>query len=182
MKQMPPGRITKLNPERMQLIVEALRIGATRGTACRRAGIDFSTFDRWLRLAPRGGLFAQFAQEVTRAENDAELMATSVVMQVIQGGAVLSRRTRTTADGRETVEETYAPPDGHLALEYLARRLPREWGKVERIELSIRERAQELADELGLPVEMVLAEAQRVAIAKMANGSGQKALPGKASA
>lgn len=173
---MPPGRITKLNRERADRILEALRVGATRGTACRRAGIDITTMERWIRLAPRGGLYSEFAEQVTRAENDAELLATSVVMKVIQGGSVLSRRTRTTADGRQTIDETFAPPDGHLALEYLARRLPREWGKIERIELSVRQRAQELADELGLPVEVVMAEAQRVALAKAVNGV-VKALP-----
>jgi hypothetical protein len=110
-------------------------------------GIDQSTFDVWMNRIP------QFAEDVKKAENESELGAVAVIRQAMQGGAVLSRHTvtQTLPDGRSTttVEETLSKPEWTAAAWLLERRLPREYGKVERIELSIRERARELAEELG---------------------------------
>jgi hypothetical protein len=167
---MPAGRPSKLTPERSRRCFEALAAGASRRLAAQHAGIDLTTFERWMKR--RGEEYANFAEGVVRAEEEAELSLVATAQRCALGGAVLTRETVTRPDGTRIVHETFAPPDGRLAVEILARRFPREWGRLDRIELSIKERAQSLADELGMSVESVLAEAQRIALNTAADRRG----------
>ena len=52
---------------------------------------------------------------------------------------------------------------------WLERRRAQDWGKIDRLEVTIRKQAAALAEELGLSVEDVLAEADRIV-----GGGGQR--------
>lgn len=45
---------------------------------------------------------------------------------------------------------------------WLERRRPKDWGRVDRVEITFREQAQKIADELGLSVDEVIQEAERI--------------------
>ena len=62
---MPAGRKTKYEPERVQKILDAIRLGATYQHACNYAGIDIDTFANWRARYP------DFSDQVKQAEGGA---------------------------------------------------------------------------------------------------------------
>jgi hypothetical protein len=67
------ARPTKYTPETVKKIVDALSAGCTRKTAAAYAGIDETTFCRWLRR------FAGFASSVTLAEAACEVALVATI-------------------------------------------------------------------------------------------------------
>jgi hypothetical protein len=67
------ARPTKLTPETIKKLCEAIRLGAPYEHACNYAGIGFSTFNRWREKAEnsKSGKFWQFWQDIKKAEGDA---------------------------------------------------------------------------------------------------------------
>lgn len=59
---MKVGRKTKYTPERVEKILQAIRLGATYKIACAYAGINPDTFYEWLKRHP------EFADAVKQAE------------------------------------------------------------------------------------------------------------------
>lgn len=59
---MPRGRKSKYEPERVERLLEAIRIGATYKHACDYAGISFETFSQWQKQHP------EFFEQVKAAE------------------------------------------------------------------------------------------------------------------
>jgi transposase-like protein len=171
------GRPTKLDADLAKAALEAIQVGATRADAADRIGIDERTLYRWLSRDREP--YASFARDIKRAESDAKLLAIGVVRSAMLGGQVLSRETveRVDAKGRVTTRvtrETLSKPEWTAAMTWLERRFPREWGRIDRVEMTVTDRVQAIAEELGLPYDVVYAEAQRQ---MLTNASGPRALP-----
>jgi hypothetical protein len=68
------GRPLKLTPEVQKKLLDAIRAGNYYEPACAFAGVDYSTFRRWMRVGEkaRKGRFRDFYQEVKKAEAEAE--------------------------------------------------------------------------------------------------------------
>lgn len=69
---MSQGRLTKLTPENIRKILDALRTGAPRKFACRSAGVSDRTFTLWMRhgRAKRSKEHVAFFSAVQKAEAD----------------------------------------------------------------------------------------------------------------
>jgi hypothetical protein len=82
--------------------------------------------------------YVHFLQRLERARAQAESHAVETIHQVITGGYEVKRRTRFLPDGSEETEVEVTPPDGKLALEYLARVDPERWGRAptQRVEIT----------------------------------------------
>jgi hypothetical protein len=123
------ARRTKRTPNVQQVIARALAAGNTRENAARLAGIDYSTLKRWCRLS------APFRAALEKAEAEAEELYVSDI--------------------------TCAARDGswQAAAWWLERRRHPHWRKpveqVEHVHRHIREQAEEIAAESGIPVEQV---------------------------
>lgn len=112
---------TKYTPQRAKRVLMALRAGNTRRASAAAGGITDMTFRRWLRDKP------QFAAEVYQAEAAAERLHTN------------------------TIQAAAASGDIRAAEFWLERRRPTEWGRVDRVELLMRDQAAEF-------VQTILAE------------------------
>jgi hypothetical protein len=131
----------KRTPERQLAIVNALTAGNTRRAAAAFAEIDQNTFYRWLDDD------AEFKAAVENAEAKAEVRFVTRVAQAVAEG------------------------DWHAAAWWLERRRPTDYGRRDRVEMTvdIRRAAEALAADDGLDVDEVIAEAERlVAAAGMA--------------
>lgn len=102
------GNRSKYTPERVEKIVQALSIGATRSTAYRIADVSNPTFCEWMHIYP------SFKAKVEEAEARAELMATARLAKEIRA------------------------PDGdwRASVEYLKRRSNREWGDRQHVDVT----------------------------------------------
>ncbi len=69
------GRPTKYTPERVQEIMQALSVGATRRLACQFGGIVEETFSVWMRTKP------EFRNAVEKAEGRAAVTWLNVIEQ-----------------------------------------------------------------------------------------------------
>ena len=83
-----------------------------------------STAWRWLAAgdsddAPRQS--REFREAYTRIRAEVEITVVAAVIKDAAGGAVVREVTRTGRDGRAEQETQYAPPNGRVGLEYLAR-------------------------------------------------------------
>jgi hypothetical protein len=59
------GRPTKYTPERVKMITDALKVGATQRLACQYAGVSTDSFARWVEK------YADFAEAIKEAEGRA---------------------------------------------------------------------------------------------------------------
>jgi len=81
--------------------------------------------------------YVHFAQAVTRAEGDAEVRMMALVHQA-------------------------APNDWRAAAWWLERRRSSDYGRRDKLELDIREMASRYADQVGVDVDTLIAEAERI--------------------
>lgn len=80
------GRKSKYSQARHGTIVEALRAGNFNEAACQAAGIDGSTFYRWLERGEEGEEpYATFRADVEDAQCEAEMRAVSGVERAADG-------------------------------------------------------------------------------------------------
>jgi hypothetical protein len=152
-------RPSKLTPEVQLMIIERLGAGATIKATCDSVGIGTSTFYQWIDIgkAYRNGIdhdrmprlikdreiYADFADETTRAQADGMITAA---IQFKKGMLPQDSKTTTTKTTTETrvdkngelydytkTETTYTtthhPGDWRAAMEYLARRDPENWAR-----------------------------------------------------
>jgi hypothetical protein len=120
------GRPTKLTPEIHADIVERLGNGEFREQAAAAAGIDSSTFRRWMLRAEEGEEpYAQFAHDVAVADAKAEGASVSVIKHAQYGV------------GEE-------PGDWKAAAWLLEHKFPKRWGLRLKVEV-----AEELGDFLA---------------------------------
>ena len=81
------GRPSKFTPERTEKVLHALRAGNYRETACRYAGISYTTFRKWLMTAEQPDAppeYIEFAEAVEKAEADAEIFDLAIIRRASQ--------------------------------------------------------------------------------------------------
>jgi hypothetical protein len=156
------GQPTKLTRERRTRILELIEDGNHLRTACAAAGVSHTAFYRWLNrgedaretaestgqpIPDAEAVYVEFVDAVARARARAETKAVSVVQRSMVGGFVLSEEPLQNVDGDPVCDpatgevlykRTYSQPDGRLALQYLERSRPTEWGRqaASKVELS----------------------------------------------
>mgnify|MGYP001136552653 CR=1 FL=1 len=130
------ARPTKYTPQTVARLLDGIRLGLTYRLAAAYAGIDYATFCRW-RMR-----YASFATQL----QEAEAHAAAVVMARIHHAAA---------------------SDWRAAAWMLERRYPEDFGPRQRLEqavtVDVRQAAERVAAELSVPVDVVLAEASRMA-------------------
>ena len=108
------GRLSKLTPQVQRKIVEAIKKGAYVEVAAQYAGIDQSTFHRWvnrgLSTSKADAPYRKFREAVEKAETQTEIMATARVLEA----------------GKE---------NWGAAMTWLERKYPQRWGRKDRLEL-----------------------------------------------
>ncbi len=106
------GRPDKLTPDRQQKLIEAIVAGNYYETACAVAGVDYSTFRRWMQRGgdePQGK-YREFFEALTRAEAEAEMQAVAIWQRAM-------------------------PDDWRAAQMFLERRHPDRWGKQSKLDV-----------------------------------------------
>lgn len=106
------GRPSKLIPAVRKKLIDMIKAGNYYETACTYAGIDYSTFRKWMKKGEhaKSGNYFEFFHEVTRAEAEAE------ARMIAQWQAQI-------------------PQDWRAARDFLARRHPERWAQQEKIDL-----------------------------------------------
>lgn len=139
------GRRTKFTADCRQRIINALRGGAPRSTACKYAGVTAQTFYGWLAKG-RGqqrGPYRRFLEEVDEAEAVMQMAACRTIMHAIEGGffpaPVYDKHGRPVPDidqatGEQKRDENgrllflmrvaYTEPNARIAQWFLERRVP----------------------------------------------------------
>jgi len=145
------GRPSKLTEHTADAIIHAVLDGNHLTTAAAMAGISNATLHRWVeqgnateeaieagRPYDVSGLrYLEFRDRLADARAQAEAKAVAVVQKQMVGGYLIHERPLQNLsgdpvhdhDGNVLVERTYAQPDGRLALSYLARSRPAQWGQ-----------------------------------------------------
>lgn len=108
-KKSRKGRPVKLTEEIAQKLVRAIRAGNYIETACAYAGINPSTFYRWLEKGEKSSRedFRNFARQVREAMAEAEIVSVAKIKQTEDWRAqawLLERRFADRWGKRETVE------------------------------------------------------------------------------
>ena len=146
----PRGRPSALTPATTERVIDLVAEGNYLSTACAGAGVARSTLYGWLARAEdasradEAGLAVgrldraclDFRTRLAEAQARAEARAVEAVTLAMRGGSlvwerpVLTRRGAPVSDeeGNLLYERKYAPPDGRLALLYLARAFRERWG------------------------------------------------------
>ena len=96
------ARPSKFTPEVTETIIKALQIGATYKDAAEAAGVDYDTYNEWIKAgkAAKSGKFYEFSELVKRTEAQARLNYLSTIAQAAAKGdwkaaeAFLKRRDR----------------------------------------------------------------------------------------
>jgi hypothetical protein len=128
------GRPSKLTPERISRLIEAIRAGHTREGAATLAGISKSTFNGWLASAKEPGADQEFLLFLD-AVKSAEVEAEDALLAIIRSAA---------------------PKQWQASAWLLERRYPDRWGRRVKAEIAAPPPAQPAPSE----VEQHLAEAQ----------------------
>ena len=100
------GRPTKLTPEVIKRLTEAIRAGNYYEAACAYAGIHYSTFRKWMQKGEtaKSGKFREFFEAVMRAEYEAEVRMVALWQK-------------------------HMPEDYRAIRDFLERRYPDRWGR-----------------------------------------------------
>lgn len=154
------GRPSKFTPETREKILQRLAAGSTIKTTCDSVGIGVSTYMEWLEIGQahlagedhrhmpktieERDAFSEFSEATTRALADGLIQAAIAFRQGMNPS-------KSTSDTTETLEETrldkegkpyiyrktitkrtvtQTPGDWRAAMEYLARRDPENWARV----------------------------------------------------
>ena len=96
------ARPSKFTPAVTETIIKALQIGATYKHAAEAAGVDYDTYNEWIKAgkAAKSGRFYEFSEAVRKSEAQARLNYLSTIAQAAAKGdwkaaeAFLKRRDR----------------------------------------------------------------------------------------
>lgn len=151
------GRPTKLNEEIVKRLLDAFRKGASQAGACRYAGVSHDSLQRWI-AAGRAEIAA------IEAQPEGEYPCSDMAALVMAIDRAVGEFEMQHLDNIEFAANS--PKNWTASAWLLERRLYEDWGKREKVDHThihvIREEAERLAAELGLSVEDVLAEAERI--------------------
>jgi len=127
------GRPSKRTPEIEKIILNSLSVGNTRLDSALAVGVSYNTFLEWTKRFP------EFRESVERAEAQAR--------QRFVGQIAVAAQTTWQA-----------------AAWYLERRIPEYWGRRDRLDVTMdfHKEAERIAEESGLPLDEVLAEAEAI--------------------
>jgi hypothetical protein len=165
------GRRPRLTPTLQQAIVTAITGGVPFETACRMAGVNPKMACEWRARGegtdpdrPKTALYADFADAIARARAQDEARRILRINQAGQGGAVIYEKVTTYPDGRQVREVRHAEPNWQADAFHLSRSYADRWGaKVQaNVNLEIKALTTKVASELGLEVEQLMQEAQRL--------------------
>ncbi len=143
------GRPSKRTPQRVEAILGVLRSGGTVAAAAGAAEVSQATVYRWLRAD------ARFCDAVKRAEAAAELRFTTAVSDAAMGSPAQY-------DAAGQLIRPEVKPIWQAAAWWLERRRREDYALRATLAVNIRERAKVIADELGLDVDELIAEAERI--------------------
>ena len=116
------GRKTKLTPELLDRLSQALSAGNYVETACAYAGISQSVYYAWVTEAKKPNakkIYMEFMDTIERAKSVAEIRNLQIVQSAAQGDVNAGK-----------------DPEWRAATWFLERAYPRKWGRHERVELS----------------------------------------------
>ena len=131
------GRPTKFTPERTERLLEAIRAGNYRITACQYAGIAKQTLRNWIAIAQGPDAppeYIDFLAALEKAEADAEAYDLALIRNAARG------------EKDETGEYT-VKPQWQAAAWRLERKNPERWGRRDATKI-------ELTGADGGPVDM----------------------------
>jgi hypothetical protein len=126
------GRPSLLNEAAIKDLVTALSMFAPVETACKFAGINKSTFYRWLeigakhRRARRVSKFSRFKDSIEKAMAAAEIGCVGVILQAAQGKSAV---VKSGPKGKVIVVEPARAPQWQAAAWLAERRNPREFAR-----------------------------------------------------
>ncbi len=81
------ARPTKFTPEVTDTIIKAVSIGATYKDAAEAAGVDYDTFNEWMKAGRTGKRrFSEFSEAIARAEANARNNYLSTIAQAAAKG------------------------------------------------------------------------------------------------
>ena len=146
------GRPTALSPWVADRILEVVADGNHITTACAAAGVSRAALYRWLDKARMVDLaleagepvdsqdldFRDFRDRLAYARARAQIHAVSVIRKSMEGGSVIEEKPVQDAEGKALRDDNgeilwrrkFTAPDGRLALAFLGRHAPKEWGRV----------------------------------------------------
>ena len=160
-----------LDPDREARILQAIANGLSYQDAAVVADVSLRALYNWLatgrRLESDGvrandNIYVHLLQSLKSADVEGQEARLKVVLEAMEGGAILSERitARRLKDGTEVVqtERTYSRPEWTAAAWWLERHNNEKWGRRDRIDLHamVREEVDRLATELGLDPEELM--------------------------
>ena len=164
------GQPTKLTPALHTAIVTAVAAGVPFSQACLLSGVSEQTGMEWRRRgedrdthgrAPKP-IYTNFASAIARARAQDEARRIARLNQAAQGGAVVYEKTTTYPDGRVLKEVRHSEPAYQADMFHLERSYAERWSRKLQADLTlnIKALAARVAEEMGVDVELLLAEAQ----------------------
>jgi transposase len=127
------ARPSKMTPEVVKKIADALSGGSTRKAAAQYAGVDEKTLINWMHR------YSSFSSAVLLAEAGCEVAAVATIVQAGRSGSWLA------------------------SAWWLERRRHAEWGKVDRLEVEIRDAAERVAQQTGADAGWLVKRAAEIA-------------------
>lgn len=126
-----PGAPTKLTPEIIKTICNALLIGNYFETACAVAGIHKDSAYAWLKLATKNpkSIHKQFSDAVSVAQANAESRDLAVIEITAHG-------TKAQYDENGHLVRAEVQRDWRAAAWRLERKHPKKWGRLDRHEIT----------------------------------------------
>ena len=85
------GRQTKLTPDLVGKVCNAIRAGNYAKVACAMAGISEAIYYRWLQEGKKDGakgIYLEFVESIERAEAEAEVHAVALIKQAANNGSL----------------------------------------------------------------------------------------------
>ncbi len=143
------GRPTKRTPERVALILQVLRSGGTIAAAAGYAEVSARQVYRWAATD------VSFRHAIEKAAGDAEVRFTTAVSDAAMGSPAQY-------DAAGQLIRPEVKPVWQAAAWWLERRRREDYGLRVGVSVNVRDRAKAIADEMGLDVDELIAEAERI--------------------